>query len=127
MTNSHRSTIEDSYNARVFRALPRPALHAISLWLCAAYALRNNVTKVLHWALTTLKDLGVTIRVQQDKAKIIRSNCRLDMAAVQAATYAAAAYRQLGSGVVGDQMEDYARELYVVLRGSMHGFEKDFL
>lgn len=118
--------IEATYSDSLFKNLPRPALGAIGAWLATAYALQKAEKPAIDWSLQVLRDLGVFVKVKKDRIRFDRTNCRLDMTGINAAMYAASAYKRMDRKELAEQMIDFGKELYRTLCGSMYGFEKAF-
>ncbi|USW52282.1 Putative SET domain, tetratricopeptide-like helical domain superfamily [Septoria linicola] len=121
-----RDQIQNTYSDILFKTLPKPALHMVHLWLCMAYATQGMSDAVLNTAQRVFRDLGLRLTEQQESIQVDKSKARLDMAAIHAAMYAAQIERMKGRTSVAQQYEDFGKEVYLLLCGSLYGFDESF-
>ena len=118
--------LQGGYDERVFEVRPRLGLVALGQWLCQAYKRSGSRDKVIKTALALLRDLGFVVIITGKKISIDRQNSAMDGAAIDAAMYAAHAYRSRGDIKLGNQMEEFAKSLYLVMNGETRDFEERY-
>ncbi|TKA77483.1 hypothetical protein B0A55_05367 [Friedmanniomyces simplex] len=109
-----RTDLEATYN-KPTSAKPRLALINLGQWLCQAHNLASSQRKVIDCAIRLLGDLGYGITVTKQKLVIDYARGCPEIAAVDAAMYAARAHYSLGEQKLGGQFEEFAEGFWVVL------------
>ena len=133
---SHKTTIgkveqlfaklKSTYDGKAFENRPRLGLVVPGLWLCQAYKASGSNDKVISTAVALLHDLGLIITITGKKVSIDRRRCQLEGTAIDAAMYASSAYHSRGDAEVARRMEEFAKNLYLIMTGEMRGFEEKY-
>lgn len=118
-----KSTYDDG---KAFENRPRLGLVVPGLFLCQAYKASGSNDKVICTATALLQDLGFIISITGKKVSIDRRRCRLEGTAIDAAMYASSAYHGRGDADLGRRMEEFAKNLYLIMNGEMRGFEEKY-
>ncbi|TKA77493.1 hypothetical protein B0A55_05364 [Friedmanniomyces simplex] len=113
--------LEATYN-KPTSAKPRLALINLGQWLCQAHNLASSQRKVIDCATRLLGDLGYGITVKKQKLIIDCARGCPEIAAVDAAMYAARAHYSLGERTLGRQFEEFAEGFWMVLYAEKRGF-----
>ena len=117
--------IEKTYNKESFDKRPRLGLVVIGKWLYQAYSLDDGShDKVIVTALGLLRNKGIIVTITEKKVEIDRRYCQLDSIVIHAAMQAANAFRKKAEDEIGEQMEGFARDTYLVMNGEMRDFEE---
>ena len=115
--------LANTYDERKFENKPRLGLVAPGLWLCQAYKEQALHDKLLETATGLLRNLGFVVTINGQGVDIERSHCLVEGRTMDAAMYAVHALRAKGEGKAARQMEDLAKELYLLMYGELRGFE----
>ena len=118
--------LKSTYDGKAFEHRPRLGLVVPGLWLCQAYKASGSNDKVISTAISLLQDLGFSITITGKKVSIDRSRCQLEGTAIDAGMYASSAYHGRGDADVGRRMEEFAKNLYLIMTGEMRGFEEKY-
>ena len=118
--------IKSTYDGKAFENRPRLGLVVPGLWLCQAYKSSGSNDKVISTAVALLQDLGFIVTITGKKVSIDRRRCQLEGTAIDAAMYASSAYHGRGDADVGRRMEEFAKNLYMIMNGEMRGFEEKY-
>ncbi|KAK3723912.1 hypothetical protein LTR37_001396 [Vermiconidia calcicola] len=114
------------YTDELFQYLPCVGLINLSLWLCTAYSTSSSPAKVIHAAITVLRDLGYEVQLTGSNVTIDRTHAYLEPTAVHAVMYAAQACYQQGKRDLYAELEEIGKEMYVTFYGELRGFEKTY-
>lgn len=117
---------EKTYDAEVFKDSPRLGLVDLGVWMCRAYHTTNAPKKLTAAAETVLRNLGFILQIDGQSLSTKRGFCHLEGSAIEAAMRAAHAYRGQGKKELGDEFEEFGRELYVTLHGETRGFRENY-
>lgn len=115
--------LEKTYGSKKFDSMPRPGLVALGAWLCRAYNNANDHDKGIAVSIRLLRDLGFVVQPNIDSITVDRQHCLLETRAVEAAVYAAQAYKSAGNSKASEHLIALAKEFYEMLNGEMRGFD----
>ena len=118
--------IKSTYDGKAFENRPRLGLVIPGLWLCQAYKASGSHDKVISTAIALLQDLGFGVTISGKKVGIDRRRCQLEGTAIDAAMYASSAYHGRGEADVGRRMEEFGRNLCLIMNGEMRGVEEKY-
>ena len=115
--------LEDLHEAEVYGTLPRLLLIHPSIWLTDAYRAKGNHDKTIKYAFEILRNFGFIDPIKGDALELDSSKGITNSESFNALRYASAAYRAVGKVDLSQQCNKAAREMFVVLTGSMVGID----
>jgi tetratricopeptide (TPR) repeat protein len=118
--------LQATYDEATFENRPRLGLVSPGFWLCQAYSSTRSHERVIKSSIALLRDLGFIVSIEKQSVSIDRRNCQPEGTAMDAAMYAAHAFKSQKKTIVGDQLEDFAKSLYLTMYGEMRGFEERY-
>lgn len=120
------AALEESYEQRPFDRVARPGLRGLGLWIARAYLSQAKYGKSLDKTISAFRNHGYFIKTTRDGLTIDRSRCVAAREVVDLACYATNAYLQRGKVLHAVALQQFAKEMYKTMYGSMRDVEKRY-
>lgn len=112
-----------NYDEQRFERLPHVALLELGWLRCKTHFQNKSWEKLAKSAIALLHDLGYSIEVKGQELEIDRQHCLTQPIGIDAALYATYGYEKQGDSKIGAEFNTFAKSLWTIMFGSMHGFD----